>query len=198
MSTIYLWRAVSTDGNWHVYEFTLQPLAPAPRGVVGADVFGPERVFPSWDLAGACHGELTDSGGIDTGDAIYTAPQCGALGLYNDRINVFIDRVVLDAHQPEPPYTFTGTVALVRDRYRPLEDGEGSGAPVRVVIRCGERWDESAINNLGQPGAFVADLDPERVEAAVAELRAAWPAALVQDGSGRFEHLATVPWGRAW
>lgn len=109
------------------------------------------------------------------------------------RLNIFIGRVVDGMHTYKG--TFTGTVVLIRDGYDAIDEDDPriAGRLTCIPLRCRTKFDPLAINNIGRPGASVVDLDPARVEAAVAKLLAAWGALPVQDNSGRFPHLATAP-----
>jgi len=114
------------------------------------------------------------------------------------RINILIGRpvnemLVAPASPNEPSTRFTGVPVYVRDGYSAVSADRADGRPVAASVHCRERWDANAVNNDGRLGAFVVDVPPGSVEAAVKLLRDAWGAAIpVQDNSGRYAHLATV------
>lgn len=109
-------------------------------------------------------------------------------------LNILINRVVDDQHNPTGR-NFTGISVVVRDGYSGIAENDPRAFCRRqfVPIHCTTKFDPDEINNLGQRGASVVDLDPARVERVVAELLAEWGPLPVQDNSGRFPHLATAP-----
>ena len=76
-----------------------------------------------------------------------------------------------------------GWVVHLRYGYSPLGEPIDQ-RPVRAAVVARERWDNAALNQLGQPGAFVSAPDPQEVRAAIAAIRAAWGNLHVQDNSG--------------
>lgn len=70
-----------------------------------------------------------------------------------------------------------------------LVDGWGVIVASHVCQRVGSRWDAEAINNLGQPGAFVTGFPQAAVDEAIGLLRTRFPEyadAPVQDNSGEW------------
>ncbi len=109
------------------------------------------------------------------------------------RINLLICKVV-DGRR-DITRTFTGISVIVRYGYSPMEHSfpEVAGKRIAIHLAFPTKFDRSVVNNSGQLGASVVEVDVERIADAVARLRAEWGDVPVQDNSGRCAHLATAP-----
>jgi hypothetical protein len=70
-----------------------------------------------------------------------------------------------------------------------LGDDDNRTTSIRVPVMR-DRFDETAINSIGQPGAFVVVPDVRGLEGAVAQLKSVWGDIPVQDNSGLVPHIA--------
>lgn len=104
-----------------------------------------------------------------------------------ERLNILVT-----ARQSAPGCDSANVVHL-RYGYTPLREPIDHRA-VRFGVTMPERWDDTAPDQLGRPGAYVSVPDAASIRAAIAALRAAWGPLHVQDNSGAVPDLDQGKW----